>query len=55
MAKDGDFIDALLGWVFQLVGWVFTMLMKLVMFIFVGIFKLIGTGFKALFAKKEPE
>ena len=46
MAKDGDIIDVMLGWIFN-------MLVKLVFVLIGGIFSLIGSGFKALFGKSE--
>lgn len=53
MAKDGDIIDTMLGWIFELIGWIFNMLMKLIIALIVGLFSLIGSGFKALFSKNE--
>lgn len=51
MAKDGDIIDVMFGVVFQLVGWIFKMLIKLIAVLVGGLFSLIGSGFKALFNK----
>lgn len=53
MAKDGDIIDVMLGWIFELIGWIFNMLIKLVVALIVGLFSLIGNGFKALFDKSN--
>ena len=51
MAKDGDIIDVMFGWIFELIGWIFNMLIKLVFALIGGLFSLIGCGFKALFSK----
>lgn len=52
MAKDGDIIDVMFGWIFELIGWIFSMLIKLVVVALIGgLFSLIGSGFKALFNK----
>lgn len=47
MAKDGDIVDFLLSTVFELVGWVFKMLIQLVVGIISGIF----SGIKSLFSR----
>ncbi len=47
----GDIIDTMLGWVFELFGWIFNMLLKLVISIVKGIFNLLSMGVKALFNK----
>ena len=44
---DGDIIEFLLSTVFELVGWVFKMLIQLVVWIFSGIF----SGIKSLFSR----
>ena len=53
MAKDGDITDVMLGWMIDLVSWIFNAIVKLVMIIIGGLFGLIGKGFKALFNKGE--
>lgn len=53
MAKDGDIIDAMLGWIFELIGRIFNMLIKLVVALIGGLFSLIGKGFKTLFSKSD--
>lgn len=47
----GDIIDTMLGWLFELFGWIFNMLLKLVISIVKGIFNLLCMGIKALFSK----
>ena len=51
MAKDGDIIDVMLGWIFELIGWRFNMIIKLIFAVVGGLFSLIGRGIKALFNK----
>lgn len=53
MAKNGDIIDVMFGWTFELIGWIFNMLIKLVVAVIGGLFGLIGSGFKALFSKNQ--
>lgn len=55
MAKDGDIIDTMLGWLFELVGWVFGMLVTLVVSIIGGLFKLIVQGLKTAGRNKDLE
>lgn len=49
----GDIIDTMFGWIMELFGWIFNMLLKLVISIVKGIFNLLGMGIKAIFARKE--
>lgn len=49
MAKDGDIIDVMFGWIVNLFGWILGLVVKLVMAIIGGIFSLIV----GLFKKKE--
>lgn len=53
MAKDGDIIDVMLGWIFELIGWIFNGIIKLTMTIIGGLFNLIWSGIKALFSKGD--
>lgn len=53
MAKDGDIIDVMFGWIFELIGWIFNMLIKLVFALIRGLFNIIGSGFKSLFGKND--
>lgn len=53
MAKDGDIIETMFGWLVQLIGWIFNLLFKFVFSLIGGVFNLIGTGFKAIFGKNE--
>lgn len=46
MAKDGDIIDVMFGWVVSLFGWLLGLVVKLVMAIIGGIFNLIVGIFK---------
>lgn len=45
MAKDGDIIDAMFGWMLELVGWVFKTIFKTIWWI-------IATVFGAIFGSK---
>ena len=54
MAKDGDIIDSMLGWIFELIGWLFNLFIKFIFFIFGILFKLVGQGIKTLLNKKAP-
>lgn len=49
MAKDGDIIDVMFGWIVSLFGWLLGLVVKLVMAIIGGIFTLIV----GIFKKKE--
>lgn len=46
MAKDGDIIDVMFGWIVSLFGWLLGLVVKLVMAIIGGIFNLIVGIFK---------
>lgn len=46
MAKDGDIIDVMFGWIISLFGWIFGLVVKLVMAIIGGAFHLIIGLFK---------
>ena len=43
----------MLEWIFELIGWIFNMLIELVVALVGGLINLIGSGFKALFRKSE--
>ena len=49
--SQGDIIDTMLGWVFELFSWIFKMLLQFVISIVKGIFNLLSMGVKALFNK----
>lgn len=49
MAKDGDIIDVMFGWLISLFGWILGLVMKLIVFIVAGTFGFIV----GLFKKKE--
>lgn len=49
MAKDGDIIDVMFGWIVSLFGWLFGLIVKLAIAIVGGIFNLIV----GLFKKKD--
>ncbi len=46
MAKDGDIIDVMFGWIISLFGWIFGGIVKLIMAIIGGLFKSIVGLFK---------
>lgn len=48
MAKDGDIIDTMFGMLAQLVGWVFSKIISLSIFLVTILFGLIGSGVKYL-------
>lgn len=49
MAKDGDIIDVMLGWIFDLFGWILGGIVKLAMLLIGGLF----TGIIGLFKKDK--
>lgn len=49
MAKDGDIIDVMFGWVISLIGWILGGIVKLLIAIIGGLFK----GIVSLFKKNE--
>ena len=49
MAKDGDIIDVMFGWIISLFGWILGGIVKLVMAIIGGLF----TGIVGLFKKND--
>lgn len=49
MAKDGDIIDVMLGWIISLFGWILGGIAKLLMAIIGGLIK----GIVGLFKKNE--
>lgn len=51
--KDRDVVNVMFGWIVEFIGWIFNMLIKLVIALIGGLFSLIGSGFKALFSKSE--
>lgn len=53
MAKDGDIIEVMFGWIIELIGWIFKILIKLLFALTVGLFTLIASGIKALFSKND--
>jgi len=46
MAKDGDIIDVMFGWIVSLFGWILGLIVKLVMAVIGGIFGFIIGLFK---------
>lgn len=46
MAKDGDIIDVMFGWIISLIGWILGLIVKLSMAIIGGLFKDIVSLFK---------
>lgn len=50
MAKDGDIIDVMFGWIVSLFGWLLGLVVKVAIALIGGIFSLIV----GLFKKKEP-
>lgn len=53
MAKDGDIIEVMFGWIIELIGWIIKILIKLLFALTVGLFTLIASGIKALFSKND--
>lgn len=50
MARNGDIIDVMFGWIIDLFGWILGLVVKLFMAIIGGLF----TGIMGLFKKNDP-
>jgi hypothetical protein len=55
MAKDGDIIDTMSGGIFELIGWIFNMLIKLSIALIEGLFSLIGSDFRRYLVRVETQ
>lgn len=55
MAKDGDIIDVMFGWLISLFAWIFKGIFNLAIWLIKGIFSLIGSGISAIRGKKSNE
>lgn len=49
MAKDGDIIDVMFGWIIDFIGWILGLIVKLAMLLIGGLF----TGIIGLFKKDK--
>lgn len=53
MAKDGDIIDVMFGWLISLFGWIFMGIFNLILWLIKGVFSLIGSAFSAITSKRN--
>ncbi len=51
--KDGDIIEFLFGWLFEIIGWLIKVIIKFGLSIIGGLFKSLFNGIKSLFSNKD--
>ncbi|MBO7277237.1 MAG: hypothetical protein J6U84_04675 [Bacteroidales bacterium] len=51
--KDGDIIEFLFGWIFEIFGWLIKVILKFGLSVIGGLFKSLFNGIKSLFSNKN--